>query len=158
MLNFPFQTLEQHYTFKESMINWLSNLINLNRSAAKMSQVLCSSEQSLSCFDSSNWSHSNQSLEKTSFNSATESQCKMLSIPLNARRLGGGRWGPSYDHDGEVTRCAQYTPHLPILQPRETGLLFSLEKFYAVDLRPFGHSKLTRKRIFKVTSIVWLMV
>ena len=82
----------------------------------------------------------------------------MLSIPLNARRLGGGRWGPSYDH-GEVTRWAQYTPHLPILQPRETGLLFSQEKLYAVEnFRPFGHSKLTRKRIFKVTSIVWLMV
>ena len=28
--------------WKESMINWLSNLINRNRSAAKISQVLCS--------------------------------------------------------------------------------------------------------------------
>ena len=30
--------------WKESMINRLSNLINRNRSAAKISQVLCSSE------------------------------------------------------------------------------------------------------------------
>ena len=45
MLNFPFQTLEQHITFKESMINRLSNLINHNRSAAKISQVLCSNIQ-----------------------------------------------------------------------------------------------------------------
>ena len=29
--------------WKESMINWLSNLINRNRLAAKISQVLCSS-------------------------------------------------------------------------------------------------------------------
>ena len=31
--------------WKESMINRLSNLINRNRSAAKISQVLCSSRQ-----------------------------------------------------------------------------------------------------------------
>ena len=43
MLVFPFLTLEQQTTFKESMINRLSNLINRNRSAAKISQVLCSS-------------------------------------------------------------------------------------------------------------------
>ena len=45
MLVFPFLTLEQHNTFKESMINRLSNLVNRNRSAAKISQVLllCSS-------------------------------------------------------------------------------------------------------------------
>ena len=42
MLVFPFLTLEHHTTFKESMINRLSNLINRNRSAAKISQVLCS--------------------------------------------------------------------------------------------------------------------
>ena len=30
--------------WKESMINWLSNLINRNRSAAKISQALCSSD------------------------------------------------------------------------------------------------------------------
>ena len=40
MLVFPFLTLEQHTTFKESMINRLSNLINRYRSAAKISQVL----------------------------------------------------------------------------------------------------------------------
>ena len=39
---FPFLTLEQHTTFKGSMNNRLSNLINCNRSAAKISQVLCS--------------------------------------------------------------------------------------------------------------------
>ena len=39
-----FPNSEQHTTFKESMINWLSNLINRNRSAAKISQVLCSSK------------------------------------------------------------------------------------------------------------------
>ena len=33
--------------WKESMINRLSNLINRNRSAAKISQVLCSSWSSL---------------------------------------------------------------------------------------------------------------
>ena len=33
MLVFPFLTLEQHNTFKESMINWLSNIISSNRSA-----------------------------------------------------------------------------------------------------------------------------
>ena len=33
-------------SWKESMINRLSNLINRNRSAAKISQVLCSSEYS----------------------------------------------------------------------------------------------------------------
>ena len=43
MLVSPFLTLEQHTTFKESMINRFSNLINHNRSAAKISQVLCSS-------------------------------------------------------------------------------------------------------------------
>ena len=43
MFFFPFLTLEQHTTFKESMINRFSNLINHNRSAAKISQVLCSS-------------------------------------------------------------------------------------------------------------------
>ena len=43
ILVFPFLTLEQHTTFRESMINWFSNLINHNRSAAKISQVLCSS-------------------------------------------------------------------------------------------------------------------
>ena len=43
MLLFPFLTLEQHTTFKESMINRLSNLINRNRLEAKISQVLCSS-------------------------------------------------------------------------------------------------------------------
>ena len=32
--------------WKESMINWFSNLINRNRSAAKISQVLCSSSRS----------------------------------------------------------------------------------------------------------------
>ena len=42
MLVFPFLALEQHTTFKESMINRLSNLIHRNRSAAKISQVLCS--------------------------------------------------------------------------------------------------------------------
>ena len=39
MLVFRFLTLEQHTTFKESMINRLSNLINRNRSEAKLSQV-----------------------------------------------------------------------------------------------------------------------
>ena len=39
---FPFLTLEQHTTFKDLTINRLSNLINRNRSAAKISQVLCS--------------------------------------------------------------------------------------------------------------------
>ena len=42
MLVFPFLTLEQYTTFKESMINQLSNLINRNHSAAKISKVLCS--------------------------------------------------------------------------------------------------------------------
>ena len=42
MLVFSFLSLEQHTTFKESMINRLSNLINRNRSAAKISQVVCS--------------------------------------------------------------------------------------------------------------------
>ena len=37
-----FPNSEQHTTFKESMINRLSNLINRNRSAAKISQVFCS--------------------------------------------------------------------------------------------------------------------
>ena len=37
----PFLTLEQHTTFKESMINRLSNLINRKHSTAKISQVLC---------------------------------------------------------------------------------------------------------------------
>ena len=41
MLVFPF--LDQHTTFQESMINRLSNLINRNHSAAKISQVLYSS-------------------------------------------------------------------------------------------------------------------
>ena len=41
MLVFPFLTLEHHTTFKESMINRLSNLINHNPSAARISQVLC---------------------------------------------------------------------------------------------------------------------
>ena len=37
--------LSIHMAFcKESMINWLSNLINRNRLAAKISQVLCSSD------------------------------------------------------------------------------------------------------------------
>ena len=40
---FFFLTMKQHTTFKESMINRLSNLIYHNRSAAKISQVLCSS-------------------------------------------------------------------------------------------------------------------
>ena len=44
---FPFLTLEQHTTFKESMINRLSNLINRNRLVAKISQVLCSSTKSM---------------------------------------------------------------------------------------------------------------
>ena len=35
--------MKLHTTFKESMINRLSNLINHNRPAAKISQVLCSS-------------------------------------------------------------------------------------------------------------------
>ena len=40
MENYP---LSIHMAFwKESMINWLSNLINRNRSAAKILQVLCS--------------------------------------------------------------------------------------------------------------------
>ena len=38
-----FPNSEQNTTLKESMINRLSNLINRNRSIAKMSQVLCSS-------------------------------------------------------------------------------------------------------------------
>ena len=38
-LVFPFLTLEQHTTFKESMNNRFSNLINHNRWAAKISQV-----------------------------------------------------------------------------------------------------------------------
>ena len=42
MLVFPFLILEQPTPFKESMVNWLSNLSNHNRSAAKISQVLCS--------------------------------------------------------------------------------------------------------------------
>ena len=38
--------LSIHMAFwKESMINRLSNLINRNRSVAKISQVLCSSEE-----------------------------------------------------------------------------------------------------------------
>ena len=41
---FFFFPAAQHTTFKESMINRLSNLINRNRSAAKISQVLCSSK------------------------------------------------------------------------------------------------------------------
>ena len=32
--------------WKDLMINWLSNLINHNRSAAKISQVLCSNQDS----------------------------------------------------------------------------------------------------------------
>ena len=44
MLVFPFLSLEQPTTFKDSMIDQLSNLINRNRSAAKISQVLCSDE------------------------------------------------------------------------------------------------------------------
>ena len=47
---FPFLTLEQHTTFKESMINRLSNLINRNRSEAKISQVLCSSGYPSDCY------------------------------------------------------------------------------------------------------------
>ena len=42
MLVFPFLTREHHTTFKESMINQLSNLINRNRLEANISQVLCS--------------------------------------------------------------------------------------------------------------------
>ena len=42
MLVFPFLSLEQPTTFKESMIDQLSNLINRNCSAAKISQILCS--------------------------------------------------------------------------------------------------------------------
>ena len=39
--------LSIHMAFwKESMINQLSNLINRNRSAAKISQVLCSNQES----------------------------------------------------------------------------------------------------------------
>ena len=34
-------------SWKESMINRLSNLINCNRSAAKISQVLCSSQYTI---------------------------------------------------------------------------------------------------------------
>ena len=47
MLVFPFLT-QQHATFKESMINQLSNLINLYRSAAKLSQVSCSNGMAVS--------------------------------------------------------------------------------------------------------------
>ena len=39
---FPFLTRGQTTTFKESIINRLSNLIDCNRSAVKLSQVLCS--------------------------------------------------------------------------------------------------------------------
>ena len=42
MLVSPFLSLEQPTTFKQSMIDQLSNLINRNRSAVKISQVLCS--------------------------------------------------------------------------------------------------------------------
>ena len=42
MLVFPFLTQKQHTTFKESMVNRLSNVINCNRLADKLSQVLCS--------------------------------------------------------------------------------------------------------------------
>ena len=42
MLAFPFLTLKQHTTFKESMINRLSNLMNRNCSAANISQVVWS--------------------------------------------------------------------------------------------------------------------
>ena len=41
-----FPNSEQNTTLKESMINRLSNLINRNRSIAKMSQVLCSTAYS----------------------------------------------------------------------------------------------------------------
>ena len=47
MLVFPFLILEQHAAVNESMIIWLSNLINCNRSAAKISQDLCSSWDTL---------------------------------------------------------------------------------------------------------------
>ena len=38
-------------SWKESMINRLSNLINRNRSAAKISQVLCSSQNRMVMVD-----------------------------------------------------------------------------------------------------------
>ena len=63
MLVFPFLTLEQHTTFKESMINRLSNLINLYRSAAKESQVLCSNGDGGINNNDGNIDEDNQDLE-----------------------------------------------------------------------------------------------
>ena len=59
-------------SWKESMINRLSNLINRNRSAAKISQVLCSSK-----------------------NSQTSSDDKFCSGDGERSLVGGNPWGRS---------------------------------------------------------------
>ena len=74
--------------------------------------------------------------------------------PIDCKNVGGRTVRSILWSWGSNTLCPIHSPP-PDITTRETGLLFSQEKLYDVEnFRPFGHSKLTRKRIFKVTSII----
>ena len=75
-----FPNSEQNTTLKESMINRLSNLINRNRSSAKISQVLCSSWNSLSY----------------NYNSDCDDDCVGSILPWQTVEDDGGQ---HYDYD-----------------------------------------------------------